>query len=65
MVCAERQRIPAATLTVEKQRIFSAERMCFRSDGFWLTFLRPMPLPELVESRCGHLGQESFYEIGL
>lgn len=52
-------------LTNEKKRTFAAERMCFRGDGFWLPCSRSMPLPVLVESLCGHLGQESFCEIGL
>ena len=37
----------------------------FPGDGFWLPCSRSMPLPALVESLCGHLGQESFYEIGM
>lgn len=52
-------------LTNEKERTFAAERFCFRGDGFWLPFSQSMPLPALVESLCGHLGQESFYEIGM
>ena len=52
-------------LTNDKKRTFAAERMCFRGDGFWLSCSRSMPLPALVESLCGHLGKESFYEIGM
>ncbi len=52
-------------LTSEKKRTFTASRMCFRGDGFWLTCSPSTPLPALVESLCGHLGKECFYEIGL
>lgn len=52
-------------LTNEEERIFAAERFCFRGDGFWLPCSHSMRLPALVESLCGHLGQESFYEIGM
>ncbi len=52
-------------LSNEKKRTFGAERMCFRGEGFWLPCSKSTPLPALVESFCSHLGQESFYEIGL
>lgn len=52
-------------LSNEKKRTFAAERMCFRGEGFWLPCSQSKPLPSLVESLCSHLGQESFYEIGL
>ena len=51
-------------LSDDEKRTFAAERMCFRGDGFWLTYSQSGPLPPLVESLCIHLGQESFYEIG-
>jgi hypothetical protein len=52
-------------LSNEKKRTFAAERMCFRGEGFWLPCSKSMALATLVESLSRHLGQESFYEIGL
>jgi len=51
-------------LTDEEKRIFSVERMCYRSfvDG-WLELYVQGEIEKLVKKYCYHLGRESFYDL--
>jgi hypothetical protein len=53
------------TLVDDQQRLFLAERWCFRGsiDDWIHVGFRPASLERLIASLAPHLGQESFYEI--
>ena len=59
------QKLLRFTLVDEKERLFTAERWCFRGsiDDWIHAGLRPGSLETLITSLAPHLGQESFYEI--
>ena len=48
----------------EKQRIFIAERFCFKgSVDDWIYIGGPDSLENLLQSFLKHLGQDSFYDL--
>jgi len=51
-------------LVDEEQRIFIAQRYCFRgSIDDWIEIGKPDLLPKLVKQYVKHLGRDSFYEL--
>lgn len=51
-------------LTDAEERLFVAERWCFRgSVDRWIQLSVPSPLPELIPKFVPHLGQESFFDL--
>jgi len=52
------------TLVDKEKRIFSVERMCYRSfvDG-WLELYDANTIDVLAKRYCYHLGRDSFYEL--
>jgi hypothetical protein len=51
-------------LVRKEERIFEAERFCFRGAiDDWISLHHKGPLDELCQSYLKHLGKESFYEL--
>ncbi len=52
------------TLLDEKDRIFEAERFCYRSSvDDWISIGRPAALGTLLKEFVKHLGRDSFYDL--
>ena len=53
------------TLKDDVERLYSANRWCFRGsiDDWWELIFAPKPLAELAARYCPHIGEESFYEL--
>ena len=61
---SEHEKVMRFILLDADQRLFHAERWCFRgSSGGWLHLGGPASLSDLVERCVEHLDEERFYEI--